>query len=502
MESIMTSSTEAGTSTAPKPVSPSLWRPRLGLVLGPLVFFGMLLAGPPGELAAHTWAVAALTALMAIWWVTEAIPIPATALLPIAVLPLLGASTIAEAAAPYANPLIFLFLGGFMIALAIQRWNLHRRIALVILGLAGQRLDHLVAGFMGATAGLSMWVSNTATAALMLPIGISVLILLEDRGMEKAQIRNVGLALLLGIAFGANIGGMVTLIGTPPNALLAAYMNDNYDHQIGFAQWMMVGLPLALTLLVACWWVLCRWAFPVSRRPLEGIGELLRQQREQLGPMTRAELRVLFVFVAVALAWILRPLLESLFPGVSITDPGIAIVGALALFLIPADFRRHQFLLDWESTRQLPWGVLILVGGGLSLGSAIGGSGLSDHIATSLVQLSNWPTWTLVGIVALSAMLLSHVTSNTATAATVLPLAASLAVSLGHDPLLLAIPVALAASCAFMLPVATPPNAIVFSSERITVPDMVRAGWRISLIALILVTAAVFGLAMPLLAGA
>ncbi|MCG5516327.1 SLC13 family permease [Ectothiorhodospira sp. 9100] len=489
------------TAPAPPKPQPSLWRPRLGLALGPIIFATMLLLGPPGDMAPETWAVASLTALMAIWWVSEAIPIPATALLPVTLLPLLGASTISDAAAPYANPMFFLFLGGFMIALAIQRWNLHRRIALLILGLAGKRLDHLVAGFIAATAGLSMWVSNTATAALMLPIGISVLVLLEDKGVESEQIRNVGLALLLGIAFGANIGGMATLIGTPPNALLAAYMTENYDVNIGFVQWMMVGLPLAITLLIITWWVLCRWAFPVSPRPVEGIETLLQQQRSQLGAMTTPEKRVALVFLGVALAWICRPLLEKAFPGMAITDAGIAIAGALALFLIPANFKRHQFLLDWESTRQLPWGVLVLVGGGLSLGTAIGTSGLSDHVATALSQLSNWPTWTLVGVVALSAMLLSHVTSNTATAATVLPLAATLAVSLGHDPLLLAIPVALAASCAFMLPVATPPNAIVFSSERITVPDMVNAGWRLSLISIVLVTLAVFGLAMPLLGG-
>ncbi|MFP4162111.1 MAG: SLC13 family permease, partial [Ectothiorhodospira sp.] len=210
------------------PARSGLWRPRLGLVAGPVVFALMLLLGPPGEMAQATWSVAALTVLMALLWVTEAIPIPATALLPVALLPPLGVSDIARAAAPYANPLIFLFLGGFMIALAIQRWNLHRRIALWILALAGRRLDHLVGGFIAATAGLSMWVSNTATAALMVPIGVSVLTLLEDRGLAVGQVRNVGLALLLGIAFGANIGGMATLIGTPPNALLAAFLSDHY----------------------------------------------------------------------------------------------------------------------------------------------------------------------------------------------------------------------------------------------------------------------------------
>jgi len=437
--------------------------------------------------------VGALTLLMATWWVTEAIPIPVTALLPVGLLPLLGAVDINSAAAPYANPLIFLFLGGFIIALALQRWNLHRRIALLILAGAGRRLEHLIAGFMGATAGLSMWVSNTATAALMLPIGISVLLLMEDQGVTEAEGRNFALALLLGIAFAANIGGMATLIGTPPNALLAGFLAEHHGLRIGFAQWMVVGLPVALILLLACWWVLCRWVFPLPRRDLQGIRALIRQQREALGPITGPERRVTVVFVAVALAWLTRPLLDAMIPGITLTDPGIAILGALALFLLPAGGGRGENLLHWDATRQLPWGVLVLVGGGLSLGAAIGSSGLSDAVATALGGLSALPVWAMVVIVALTAMLLSHVTSNTATAATLLPLAAALAASLGEHPLLLTVPVALAASCAFMLPVATPPNAIVFGSGRIAVPDMVRAGWRLSLISLLVLSAVVLG---------
>jgi solute carrier family 13 (sodium-dependent dicarboxylate transporter), member 2/3/5 len=484
--------TESPPPSSPADTLPATdWRQRLGLVLGPSLFLIMLLAGPPDGVAAPAWQVAALTVLMATWWVTEAVPIPVTALLPVGLLPLMGVADMADAAAPYANPLIFLFLGGFVIALALQRWNLHRRIALLILGAAGQRLDQLVGGFMAATAGLSMWVSNTATAALMLPIGISVLVLLEDQGVTESEGRSFSLALLLGIAFAANIGGMATLIGTPPNALLAGYLADHHDLRIGFAQWMAVGLPVALILLVACWWVLCRWAFPLPRRRIEGIDALIRQQHEALGPMSGPERRVTLVFAAVALCWLTRPLLDKWIPALSLTDPGIAILGALALFLIPAGGGRRENLLHWDATRQLPWGVLVLVGGGLSLGAAIGASGLSDAVATALGGLTAWPVWALVLVVALVTMLLSHVTSNTATAATLLPLAAALAVTLDEHPLLLTVPVALAASCAFMLPVATPPNAIVFGSGRITVPDMVRAGSRLSLLALVVVTVAV-----------
>lgn len=462
-------------------------RARLGLVLGPLLFCAILLIGPPEGMAAAPWTVAALTVLMALWWVTEAIPLAATALLPVAVLPTLGTASFAETASPYANPLIFLFLGGFLIALAIQRWNLHQRIALVILGLVGQRPDHLVAGFMTATAALSMWVSNTATAALMLPIGVSVLAMIEAGPTPPERARPIGTALMLGIAFGANIGGMATLIGTPPNALLAAFLAESWGIEIGFLEWMVFALPLSAVLLAACWLVLCRWAFPVPAAPVDGIADLLAERRAALGPMRGAERRVAAIFAAVALAWVLRPALVAVLPGLHLTDAAIAVLGGLALFAIPADRASRRPLLDWDDTLHLPWGVLILVGGGLSLGEAIGASGLSAHLTGLMQGLTGAPEWLLVGAVATAAMALSHVTSNTATAATLVPLAGALAISLGLSPLLLTLPVALAASCAFMLPVATPPNAIVFGSGRVSVPEMVRAGWRLSLISLALI---------------
>lgn len=473
-------------------------RRRIGLWLGPAAFLAILVVGPPSGIDPAAWHVVGLTTLMAIWWISEAIPIAATALLPVALLPLLGVVPIAEAAAPYANPLIFLFLGGFIIAEAIQRWNLHRRIALQILSLAGHRLDFLVAGFMAATAGLSMWVSNTATAALMLPIGLSVLTMIEERCQDE-DARNMAPSLLLGIAFAANIGGMATLIGTPPNALLAGYMADQYDVHIGFGEWMMMALPVALLMLALTWWVLTRWVFPVSRRPIAAIHQLLQDQHNDLGPITTPERRVALVFVLVALAWLTRPILDAWIPGLMITDPGIAILGALLLFLIPSNSRGQPFLMDWETARRLHWGVLILVGGGLSLGTAIDNSGLATHLTDILRGLAVLPIVVLVAMVATTAMLLSHVTSNTATAATLLPLTTALAVTLALDPLLLAVPVALAASCAFMLPVATPPNAIVFSSERLQVVDMVRAGARLSVAGILLITAMVFLLAKPLL---
>ncbi|AGA32956.1 anion transporter [Thioalkalivibrio nitratireducens DSM 14787] len=457
---------------------------RVGRWLGPAVFLVFLAAAAPAGVSAEAWIVLGLTLLMATWWITEAAPIPVTALLPVAVLPVLGVVPIAEATAPYANPLIFLFVGGFSVALAVQRWNLHRRVALAILHLSGNRLDRLVGGFMLATAGLSMWVSNTATAALMLPIALSVLALVESDPQARGTGSRPAVALLLGIAFAANIGGMATLIGSPPNALTAAFLNERYGLEIGFVQWLAMGLPVSAALLAFTWWSLTHWVFPVHRIGLEGLDELLAGQRAELGGWSSAERRVAVIFVLVALAWLFRPLLNEWLP-VELTDAGIAVLGAAVLFVVPSGRTEQRYLLAWENTRDLPWGVLVLVGGGLSLGAAIEGSGLAGLAAQSLQGAVDLPLWLLVFGVIVLTMGLSHVTSNTATAATLLPLVAALALQVQAAPLLLAIPVALAASAAFMLPVATPPNAIVFGSDRLAVLDMVRGGALPSLVSVL-----------------
>jgi len=471
----------------------------IGLLLGPLMALLLLSLGAPGDIPAPAWSVVALTLWMAVWWILEPVPMAVTALLPVALLPLLGVGDISAAAVPYANPLIFLFLGGFMLAEAIQRWNLHRRIALGVLSLAGKRPDTLVAGFMAATAFLSMWVSNTATAALMVPIGISVLSLLErDDELDTQQQRAVGLCLMLGIALAANIGGMGTLIGTPPNALLAGFMGDNYGINIGFAQWMLVAIPPALLMLAIAWWLLTYRLYPVPHSRLSGINAMLSQQAQDLGRMSGPEVRVAMVFALVALAWITRPLLEQ-WSGLTLSDGGIAVMGALLLFVVPARWSQRQFLLDWDSAKNLPWGVLLLVGGGLSLGTAIESSGLAGIVANGLAVFGSWPTWAMILMVVVIVMSMSHVTSNSATAAAILPLTAALTVSLDASPLLLAVPVAMAASCAFMLPVATPPNAVVFASGKVRVLDMLRAGAVMSLIAVVIICLAMFALAMPIL---
>lgn len=475
-------------ATPSSPRAPSATRRIIGLLSGAVAVVVMLFLPAPEGMPAEAWAVAAITILMATWWVWEAIPIAATALVPVALLPMLGVTTIAEATAPFANPLVFLFLGGFCIAIAMERWNLHRRAALMVLAAVGTRQDRIIGGFMLATAGLSMWVSNTATATMMLPIAATVSAMV----MTGTEDRRFAVALLLGVAYGANIGGMGTLIGTPPNALFAGYMQEAYGIEIGFGQWMMVGVPFAAVLLVLGWLVLTRVAIRLTSEIVPGAEDRIRQELHALGPMTRGEKVVLGVFAVTATLWVFRPLIEGLFPG-GLSDAAIAVLAALALFSIPVHPTRREFTLDWSDTAKLPWGVLVLVGGGLSLGAAVQSSGLSTWVAGTLEPLAAFPVWVAVAGIGAAVMIISHITSNTATAATFLPLAGSFAAMAGIDPVLICAPIALAAGCSFMMPVASPPNAIVFATGQLTVADMVKAGalinaFSIALLALFAVT--------------
>ncbi|MFQ5747754.1 MAG: SLC13 family permease [Gemmatimonadota bacterium] len=470
-------------------------RRRAGLAAGAAVF-GLFLALPvPAGLLPAAWRTAAVAALMAVWWVTEAIPIAATALLPLLLFPLLGVADPVRTAAPYANPLIFLFLGGFLVALAMERWGLPRRLALAALRLFGTRPRAVIGGVMASSALLSMWVSNTATAMMMLPIGLSIVGLARS-GREEAE--TFARALMLGIAYACSIGGLATLVGTPPNAFLAAFLLESYEIQIGFAQWMMVGVPLVLVGLPLAHLLLTRVICPVRLPELAGGQALLREEAERLGPMRPAEKRVAAVFALTAALWMARPLLDDRIPGLS--DPGIAVLGALLLFLLPAGGGAGGALLDWRTAERTPWGVLLLFGGGLSLAAAIQATGLSRWIGGVIPGIAHWPPVLLVTVVAGAVMLLTEITSNTATAAAFLPVLGSVAVGIGRDPLLLVLPAALAASTAFMLPVATPPNAIVYGSGAITIPQMARAGVAVNLLFLVLITLATF-LLVPLVFG-
>lgn len=468
-------------------------RGRIGLVLGPLVFAAILAAGPPAGLDPAAWRTAAAGALMAVWWMTEPVPLPVTALLPIPLFPLLGVGTPAETTAPYANPLVFLFLGGFLLALGMERWGLHRRVSLAILQRTGTRPAHMVAGFMASAALLSMWISNTATTLLLLPIGLSVLALAG----EDDDAGPFGAALMLGLAFGASIGGVGTLIGTPPNALTAAFVEEAYGVTIGFARWLAIGLPVVAVALPATWWILTRVAFRLPRESRPGLGRLVAERRSELGPVSSGERRMAAVFVCAAVAWIARPVLEGWVPGLS--DAGIGILAGVALFLLPAG--GGERVLEWRWASRVPWGVLLLFGGGLTLAEAIDRTGLAEWLAASTGGLAGWPLPVVVLVVALATILFSELASNTATAAAFLPVAGALATTMGTDPLMLVVPAGLAASGGFMLPVATPPNAIVYGSGAVTVPQLARAGGLLDLLFAALVPAAAILLVGPLLAG-
>jgi sodium-dependent dicarboxylate transporter 2/3/5 len=453
-------------------------RQKVGWVLGPAALVLTLVTSPPPGLSVEGWRTAGAAMLMAIFWIAESLPIPVTALLPLVLFPALGLGDIRETAAPYANPIIFLFLGGFVIALAMQRWNLHRRVAIGLIAILGTRPRAIVAGVLIASAAISMWVSNTATALMMLPIATSVVHLVPQR--DFSQRPGLATALMLAVAYGATSGGMGTLIGTPPNALLAAYVSEIYGVTIGFGQWMLLGVPIVLVVLPVVYLVLTRVMFRLGDDPLPGMAELIAAERASLGPLSRGERAVAIVFALTAAAWIAQPLLERAVP--LVTDTTIAMAGALVLFAIPIDWRRGEFVMSWQATAGLPWGVLLLFGGGLSLAGNIDGHGLAKYLGSLLDALQGAPTILVVAAVAFGILMLTELTSNTATAATFLPIAGALAISLGENPLLLLVPTALAANCSYMMPVGTPPNAIVYGSGLVPLPQMARTGMLLNIL--------------------
>ena len=455
-----------------------------GIWVGIAVFLAMIFLPSPEGLSPEAWRTAAVTALMAIWWISEAIPIYATALVPIILFPFLGITDIGGATTPYANPIIYLFLGGFFLAIAMERWQLHRRIALSIVLRSGVKSTSIIFGFMMASALLSMFVSNTATAIMMLPIAISILDLTKDA--TEYERRNFQIVLILGIAYGCNIGGMGTLIGSPPNALLAGFFMENYGFEVSFLDWMIVGVPVVFLSLPLVFLLLTRFLYPIHLPELKGGKVFIQGELTAMGRVTAQETMVGMVFFITASLWIIRPFISEWIPGLS--DAGIAIGSAVVLFLLPSLDESQRSLLSWNDTKRMPWGVLILFGGGLSMASAISGSGLAQWIGQNLTVLGQWPTVVLIiGVVSLM-IFLTELTSNTASTAAFLPIIASLALGLGENPLLLAMAVTLAASCAFMLPVATPPNAIVYGTERITIPQMAKAGLWVNLLFIGLIT--------------
>ncbi|MEO0574133.1 MAG: DASS family sodium-coupled anion symporter [Pseudomonadota bacterium] len=474
-------------SNRPQPLSRTQ---RAGRWIGPIVFGAMLLLEPlQSSMSAEAWRAAAVGLWMATWWASEAIPLPATAMLPLVLFQPLGLASIRAAAAPYAHPSIFLFLGGFIMALALERWGLHRRIALAVLARTGTEGKRLIGGFMLVCAGLSMWMTNTSTTMMLLPIVLSVIAVLREQvsGIGDEQHGHFALALLLGLAFSASIGGLGTLIGTPPNALLVGYLADNHDIEISFARWMLVGIPVSLVLLPTAWWVLTCHLFKVNIPASAAVQEHLATMRRELGPMRVAERRVAIVFACLVAGWMLRVPLQKMFGIVGLSDTSIAIAAAIVLFLVPSSDPQQRYLMRWEDTSRLPWGVLVLFGGGLSLAAMVDQSGLALWLGQSLAPLNGYGVALLMLAAVTLTIFLTELTSNLATTATLLPVMGAIALQAGLPPLLLTVPVTIAASCAFMLPVATAPNAIVFSTGRIRISDMVRAGVWLNLLAIVVV---------------
>ncbi|MDH3546946.1 MAG: DASS family sodium-coupled anion symporter [Gammaproteobacteria bacterium] len=475
---------------------PSEERPRetyrlVGRILGPTVFVIMLAADQWQDVMnVEAWRAAAIGLWMAIWWATEAIPVPVTAFLPLVIFAPLGIADLRDAAAPYANPIIYLFLGGFMMALALERWNLHRRIALAILDRTGTDGKRLIGGFMFVCAMLSMWMTNTSTTMMLLPIVLSVISVIHDNVTDlsdKAR-SDFQIAMLLGLAYSASIGGLATLVGTPPNALLIGFLADNYGLEISFARWMLVGIPVTFVMLPIAWLVLTRLLHPVNIPASEAVDKHLHRLREELGPMTTAEKRVAVIFAAVIFCWMTRRPLTELTGLTGVSDPGIVMTAAVLLFLLPSGNPTQPRLMTWEDAVRLPWGVLILFGGGLSLAAAVSNTGLALWLGESLAPLNAIGLAALVVAAVTLVIFLTELTSNLATTATLLPVMGAIALQAGLPPLILTVPITIAASCAFMLPVATPPNAIVFATGQVTIPQMVRAGLALNLIGIVIVT--------------
>jgi len=456
------------------------------LFIGPGLAGAIWILPPPESLPQPGMAVSAIAIWMVVWWMTEAVPLAVTALLPVVLFPALGVAPINDTASDYANPLIFLILGGFLMAQAIQRWGLSRRIAFWILSLAGEHPAGVVAAIMVATAFLSMWVSNTATAIMMLPIGQSIVHATTNNrnDYDQRQVRGFCTALMLGIAYGATIGGMGTLIGTPPNALFAGFMADTYGIEISFYRWMLIGVPIVAVLLPIAWIVLTRVSFVLPHQ-IVGLSKIVQSKSpEHSARISADEKRVALLVLIAAFAWISRPLINDLLPWLTISDAAIAIVIAILLFIVPSQSEPGRTLLSWDDAQKIRWDVLILFGGGLALANAITSTGLAAWLGTGSSLFAALPWVVVVVIIIAVVVFLGELASNTAIAAVFLPIVGTAAIELGISHILLSTTVALAASLGFMLPVATPPNAIVYGSGTIRMAEMIRAGALLDVIAI------------------
>jgi sodium-dependent dicarboxylate transporter 2/3/5 len=461
---------------------------QFGLILGPLLFTLTLLFFKPEELSSEGVAVLATTIWVAVWWILEVVPIAVTAMLPIILFPITGAMELSTTTAAFGHKYVFLYIGGFTLAIAIEKWNLHKRIALTVINFIGTSVSKIILGFMVATAFLSMWISNTATTVMMLPIGMAIIIQLKDNPDTKEDENEIfGKALMLAIAYSASIGGIATLIGTPPNLIFAGILEEQYNIEMTFSKWIIYGLPISILLLFICWKYLTNFAFKFTQKDFPGGKAEIKRLLKNLGKVSYEEKTVLIVFCATAFLWITRSfLLSKLIP--AIDDTIIAMASATILFLLPTKNRTEKKIINWESAVKLPWGVLLLFGGGLALAEGFKTSGLAEWIGTQITQFEHLPLFALLFVLILAVNFLTEITSNLATTAMLLPIMAPIALALDIHPFTLMVGITVAASCAFMLPVATPPNAIVFGSGYLTIPDMMRIGIFLNIISVILIT--------------
>ncbi|NQW26316.1 MAG: SLC13/DASS family transporter [Flammeovirgaceae bacterium] len=460
-------------------------------LLGPSVFFLMLLIGPPEGMSIPAFKVMAATLWIAIWWMTEAIPIAATSFLPLILYPITNAVSLNEIASSYANPIIYIFVGGFILALAMQKWNLHKRIALNIIAITGTNMRQIILGFILATAFLSMWISNTATAVMMLPIALSIITQFKEfsdsSSIPVKGADDFGKALILAIAYSASIGGIATLVGTPTNLIFADAIEKFYKVPMPFDQWIGIGLPISLTILVGCWYLLTYHLFSLSSIKVQGSSNIIKNELKKLGRMSYEEKWVLLIFSIVAFCWITRRfLITPFFP--SINDTIIVMIGAIVLFLIPAKKQEQGQIMDWETAVKLPWAVILLFGGAFAVAQSFESSQLTLWIGEKLSGLENVPFWLVLLIVVAVVNFLTEITQNIATCTLMMPILAALSGVLNVHPYGLMAAAAIASSCAFMLPVATAPNAVVFGSGFLKMKDMVRAGFLLNVLSIIVVT--------------
>lgn len=466
------------------------------VLLGPLAFGILELIGPPASMSIEAFHVFASTVWIAIWWTTEAIPIAVTALLPIILFPLTGALDLGTTTSSFGHKYVFLYMGGFILAITIEKWNLHKRIALHIINLIGSDIAKIILGFMLATAFLSMWISNTATSVMMLPIGMAVISQFKtSASTAKSDVAKFSKGLMLAIAYSASIGGFATLIGTPPNLVLAGILEETYGVKITFLEWLQFGLPLSLLLLFVCWKYLTKMAFKFEIKELPGGKDQIKEMIKSLGKISFEEKSILWVFVLTASAWITRSFLERFVTGLD--DTIIAMIAGVTLFILPASDKSKK-LIYWKECKELPWGIILLFGGGLALAKGFANTGLAGWIALQLTSMQGLSLIILILVLVASVNFLTEITSNLATTAMLLPVLAPMAMAFDLHPYMIMVSVTISASCAFMLPVATPPNAVVFGSGYLRIPDMIRAGIWMNLISIFLVTAITYFL-LPIL---